>query len=62
MNQYSYGITEDGQLFSIQNSAQRVTKDLDASAALLQSLWNEIGYNTVADYGTYGQDSDLNIF
>ena len=61
-NQYSYGITEDGQLFSIQNSAQRVTKDLDASAALLQSLWNEIGYNTGADYGTYGQDSDLNIF
>lgn len=61
-NQYSYGITSDGKLFSIQNSVQRVTKDLDASATLLQSLWNEIGYNTEADYGTYGQDSDLNIF
>lgn len=61
-NQYSYGITEDGQLFSIQNSAQRVTKGLDASAAMMQALWDDMGYSTGVDYGTYGQDTDLNLW
>lgn len=61
-NQYSYGITKDGQLFSIQNSAQRVTKGLDASAAMMQALWNDMGYSTGVDYGTYGKDADLNLW
>lgn len=61
-NQYSYGITKDGQLFSVQNSAQRVTKGLDDSAAMMQALWDDIGYNTEANYGTYGQDADLNLW
>lgn len=60
-NQYSYGITKDGQLFSVQNSAQRVTKGLDASAAMMQALWADIGYNIEASYGSYGQDDDLNV-
>ena len=59
-NQYTYGITEDGQLFSVQNSAQRVTKGLDASTAMLKALWSDMGYSTEVDYGTYGQDADLN--
>lgn len=61
-NQYSYGITKDGQLFSVQNSAQRVTKGLDASAAMMQDLWADMGYSTGANYGTYGQDADLNLW
>ena len=61
-NQYSYGITKDGQLFSVQNSAQRVTKGLDNSAAMIQALWDDMGYSTGADYGTYGQDADLNLW
>lgn len=61
-NQYSYGVTKDGQLFSVQNSAQRVTKGLDASAAMMQALWDDIGYSTGVDYGTYGQDADLNLW
>lgn len=61
-NQYSYGVTKDGQLFSVQNSAQRVTKGLDASAAMMQALWDDIGYSTGVDYGTYGQDTDLNLW
>lgn len=61
-NQYSYGITKDGQLFSVQNSAQRVTKGLDNSAAMMQSLWADMGYSTGTDYGTYGQDGDLNVW
>lgn len=61
-NQYSYGITKDGELFSVQNSAQRVTKGLDNSAAMMQSLWADMGYATRADYGTYGQDADLNVW
>lgn len=61
-NQYSYGITEDGQLFSVQNSAQRVTKGLNTSAAMMQALWDAMGYNTGADSGTYGQDTDLNLW
>ena len=61
-NQYSYGITKDGQLFSVQNSAQRVTKGLDASAAMMQDLWADMGYSTGANYGTYGKDADLNLW
>ena len=61
-NQYSYGITKDGQLFSVQNSAQRVTKGLDASAAMMQALWTDMGYSTGVDYGTYGKDTDLNLW
>lgn len=61
-NQYDYGITEEGVLYSLQNQAQRVTKGLDASAAMLQALWDEIGYDAGADYGTYGQDKDLNLW
>lgn len=61
-NQYSYGMTKDGQLFSIQNSAQRVTKGYDDSATMMKTLWEDIGYSTGADYGTYGQDSDLNLW
>ena len=61
-NQYSYGITEDGQLFSVQNSAQRVTKGLDASTAMLKALWSDMGYSTEVDHGTYGQDADLNLW
>lgn len=61
-NQYSYGITKDGELFSVQNSAQRVTKGLNNSAAIMQSLWADMGYATGADYGTYGQDADLNLW
>ena len=61
-NQYSYGITKDGELFSVQNSAQRVTKGLNNSAAMMQSLWADMGYATGADYGTYGQDADLNLW
>lgn len=61
-NQYSYGITKDGKLFSVQNSAQRVTKGLDNSAAMMQSLWADMGYSAGADYGTYGQDGDLNVW
>lgn len=61
-NQYSYGITKDGQLFSIQNSAQRVTKGLDASAAMMQALWTDMGYSTGVDYGIYGKDADLNLW
>lgn len=61
-NQYSYGITKDGELFSVQNSAQRVTKGLDNSAAMMQSLWADMGYATGADYGAYGQDADLNLW
>lgn len=45
-NQYSYGITKDGQIFSMQNSAQRVTKGIDDSAALIQALWSDVGYDT----------------
>ena len=61
-NQYDYGITEEGVLYSIQNQAQRVTKGYDASTITLQSLWDDIGYNTGANYGTYGQDADLNLW
>ena len=61
-NQYSYGITKDGQLFSVQNSAQRVTKGLDASAAMIRALWADIGYNIEDNYGSYGQDSYLNAW
>lgn len=61
-NQYSYGVTKDGQLFSVQNSAQRVTKGLDASATMIQALWDDIGYNTGVDYGIHGQDADLNLW
>lgn len=61
-NQYSYGITKDGQLFSVQNSAQRVTKGLDASTAMLKALWSDMGYSTEVDHGTYGQDADLNLW
>lgn len=61
-NQYSYGITKDGQLFSVQNSAQRVTKGLDNSAAMMQALWSDMGYSTGVDYGSYGQDADLNLW
>ena len=61
-NQYSYGITADGELFSVQNSVQRVTKGFNNSADLIQDLWKEIGYNTGDDYGTYGQDDDLNVW
>lgn len=61
-NQYDYGITKEGVLYSVQNQAQRVTKGYDASTIMLQSLWDNIGYNTGADYGTYGQDADLNVW
>lgn len=61
-NQYDYGITEDGVLYSVQNQAQRVTKDYNNSTTILQSLWDDIEYNTGANYGTYGQDADLNIW
>ena len=61
-NQYDYGITEEGVLYSVQNQAQRVTKGYDTSTITLQSLWDDIGYNTGADYGTYGQDADLNLW
>lgn len=61
-NQYSYGVTKDGQLFSVQNSAQRVTKGLDTSAAMIQALWDDIGYSTGVGYGTNGQDADLNLW
>lgn len=61
-NQYSYGVTKDGQLFSVQNSAQRVTKGLDASAAMIQALWDDIGYSTGVGYGIHGQDADLNLW
>ena len=61
-NQYDYGITEEGVLYSVQNQAQRVTKGYDASTITLQSLWDDIGYNTGADHGTYGQDADLNLW
>ena len=61
-NQYDYGITEEGVLYSVQNQAQRVTKGYDASTITLQSLWDDIGYNTGANYGTYGQDADLNLW
>ena len=61
-NQYSYGITEDGELFSVQNSVQRVTKGLNNSADLIQDLWKGIGYNTGYDYSTYGQDDDLSVW
>ena len=58
-NQYTYGITEDGQLFSVQNSAQRVTKDYNNSAAMMQALWGSIGYDTTPNYDSYDQNSDL---
>ena len=45
-NQYSYGITEDGELFSVQNSPQRVTKGLNNSTAMRQALLGDIGYST----------------
>ena len=57
-NQYTYGVSE-GKLFSIQNSAQRVTKDLNASADAMQALWDEL-FAPNLNYGGYGQDSDLN--
>ena len=57
-NQYTYGVSE-GKLFSIQNSAQRVTKDLNASADAMQALWDEL-FAPNPNYGGYGQDSDLN--
>lgn len=57
-NQYTYGVS-DGKLFSIQNSAQRVTKDLNASADAMQALWDEL-FAPNLNYGGYGQDSDLN--
>lgn len=60
-NQYSYGVI-NGKLFSVQNSAQRVTKELDNSAAMIQALWDDMGYSTGADYGTYGQGADLNLW
>lgn len=41
-NQYDYGITNNGTLYSLQNQAQRVTKDLDQSAMLMQALWEDI--------------------
>ena len=59
-NQYDYGITDKGVLYSVQNEAQRVTKGYDASAAMLKALWSDMGYNTEVDHGTYGQDADLN--
>lgn len=61
-NQYDYGIIEKGILYSVQNQAQRVTKGLDTSDAILQALWDEIGYDAGADYGTYGQDKNLNLW
>ena len=61
-NQYDYGITEEGVLYSVQNQAQRVTKGLNDSATMLQSLWDDIGYNTEANSSTYGQDADLNLW
>ena len=61
-NQYDYGITDKGILYSIQNQAQRVTKGYDASAAMMQDLWSDIGYSTGVDYGSYGQDADLNLW
>ena len=60
-NQYDYGITEDGVLYSVQNQAQRVTKDINSSAAILQSLWDAAGYNTGVN-NTYGQDGYLNVW
>ena len=61
-NQYDYGITDKGVLYSVQNEAQRVTKGYDASAAMMQALWSDIGYSTGVDYGSYGQDADLNLW
>ena len=61
-NQYDYGITDKGVLYSVQNEAQRVTKGYDASAAMMQALWSDMGYNTEVDHGTYGQDADLNLW
>ena len=57
-NQYTYGVS-GGKLFSIQNSAQRVTKDFNASADAMQALWNEL-FVPNPNYGGYGQDSNLN--
>ena len=59
-NQYTYGI-KDGKLFSVQNNAQRVTKGLNNSALDIQALWADIGYG-IPNYGTYGQDADLNLW
>ena len=61
-NQYDYGITDKGVLYSVQNKAQRVTKGYDASAAMMQALWSDMGYSTGVDYGSYGQDADLNLW
>ena len=61
-NQYDYGITDKGVLYSVQNEAQRVTKGYDASAAMMQALWSDMGYSTGVDYGSYGQDADLNLW
>ena len=60
-NQYDYGITKEGVLYSVQNQAQRVTKGYDASTALLKSLWEGIGYSTETN-DTNGQDGELNIW
>ena len=60
-NQYTYGVTEDGQLFSIQNTAQRVTKDLNESDALMQSLWAEEGFAPEGD-NTYEQNAYLSVW
>lgn len=43
-NQYSYGVTEDGELYSIQNKAQRVTTDSQESADALSALLEGIGF------------------
>ena len=58
-NQYDYGITEKGVLYSVQNQAQRVTKGYDASAAALQSLWEEIGYGTGTNNNPNGNNVEL---
>ena len=58
-NQYDYGITKKGVLYSVQNQAQRVTKGYDTSAAALQSLWEEIGYGTGTNNNPNGNNVEL---
>lgn len=55
-HQYSYGITKDGELFSIQNSAQRVTKDLGSIINWLRVLYGDSGF------GGFGGDDSGNDY
>ena len=56
-NQYDYGITDEGVLYSVQNHAQRVTKDINSAAELLQELLYESGYGVDDN----SQDSSENL-